>query len=269
MTTTMSTTMTATMTATMTSAMAAAVASVATAAAVMLMLPPRPRSARSGRSVVGRTAHPGQARATSSPEHGLLRRWRMLWALSAGGGAAVVVGGPLAAPIGVAAAVGTWTAASRIEPASERRRRAEVRRDLPQVVALLAAALGSGAAPGSAIVLVCRALPGAAADRLVGIAARLQLGADPGAVWLELSADPELGPLGRTLGRAHRTGAPVAAAIEQLAEELAERARGEVEDRARAVGVRAAVPLGVCLLPSFLLLGIVPLVAGLAQQIAW
>ena len=34
------------------------------------------------------------------------------------------------------------------------------------------------------------------------------------------------------------------------------------ESRARAVGVKAAVPLGVCLLPAFVLVGVVPLVAG-------
>jgi hypothetical protein len=57
----------------------------------------------------------------------------------------------------------------------------------------------------------------------------------------------------------------VARAVERLADDLAASARAEVEDRARAVGVRAAVPLGVCLLPSFLLLGIVPLVVGLVS----
>ena len=54
----------------------------------------------------------------------------------------------------------------------------------------------------------------------------------------------------------------------RLAEELAQRGRAEVEDRARSVGVRAAVPLGLCLLPSFLLLGIVPLAVSLASTIA-
>ncbi|WP_278257626.1 hypothetical protein [Nocardioides convexus] len=48
---------------------------------------------------------------------------------------------------------------------------------------------------------------------------------------------------------------------------LARHARAEVEDRARAVGVRAAVPLGLCLLPSFLVLGIVPLAVSLAATI--
>ena len=52
-------------------------------------------------------------------------------------------------------------------------------------------------------------------------------------------------------------------AVARLAEALAEDARGDVEDRARAVGVKAALPLGLCLLPAFVLLGIVPVVAGM------
>ena len=82
-------------------------------------------------------------------------------------------------------------------------------------------------------------------------------------VWSDVAADPALGPLGRAMARSHRTGAPVVTAIERLGDELARAARAEVEDRARAVGVRAAVPLGLCLLPAFVLIGIVPVVAGL------
>lgn len=202
-----------------------------------------------------------------SDRDGLLRRGRWAWALLSGAGAAVVIGGPLAPPAGVGAAVGVWVVAGRLEAPAARRRREEVRRDLPHVVTLLAAALRSGLAPAEAIVLVCRALPGSAADRLAPIAARLQLGSDAGDLWTALGGDPELGPLGRTLARAHRTGAPVVAAVERLGEDLARRGRAAVEDRARAVGVRAAVPLGVCLLPSFLLLGIVPLAVSLAGEI--
>ena len=71
------------------------------------------------------------------------------------------------------------------------------------------------------------------------------------------------------LVRAEQTGEPVAAALERLAAELAARDRGETEDRARRVGVQAAVPLGLCLLPSFLLLGIVPWVAGMVDALDW
>ncbi|MBV6728826.1 type II secretion system F family protein [Nocardioides daeguensis] len=198
---------------------------------------------------------------------GLLRRGRPLWALLAGAGTAAFLGGPLALPAGIAAGTAVWASAGRLEPRETRRRREEVRRDLPHVVTLLAAALRSGQAPAEAVELVCRALPGAAADRLSAVAARLRLGGDAVVVWGRLADDPDLGPLGRALARAHRTGAPVVAAVDALADELGSRARAEVEDRARAVGVRAAVPLGVCLLPSFLLLGIVPLAVSLATGI--
>lgn len=205
--------------------------------------------------------------APARPDQGVLRRRRPLWVLLAGAGAAALLGGPVAPVAGALVAAVVWVVAGRVEPRGVRLRREEVRRDLPHVVTLLGAALRSGAAPAVAVDLACRALPGAAADHLRPVAARLELGADPASVWGELAEDPALGPLGRTMARTHRTGAPVVDAVDRLGEDLARRSRAEVEDRARAVGVRAAVPLGVCLLPAFLLLGIVPLVAGLAAQI--
>jgi Flp pilus assembly protein TadB len=221
-----------------------------------------------GRVRLPSTAGPPPATPSSDNPHGS-RRWRLPCAVLAGTGVAVVLGGPPALPAGLVAGIATWVVAGRVEPRAVRLRREEVRRDLPHVVTLLGAALRAGSAPAAAIDLVCRALPGAAADLLAPVSARLALGGDPLAVWSALADDPAVGPLGRTMARAHRSGAPVVAAVDRLSEELARRSRGEVEDRARAVGVRAAVPLGVCLLPAFLLLGIVPLVAGLARSIAW
>lgn len=228
------------------------------AAAVALLVPPASRA--TPRAVDSAPPPPRR------PD-GLLRRGRWLWAVLAGAGAAALLGGPLALPAGLATGVVVGVVAGRIEPAVVRRRREEVRRDLPHVVALLAAALRSGAGSAEAVELVCRALPGAAVERLVPVAARLRLGGDPAAIWAALADDPDLAALGRTLARAQRTGAPIVAAVERLGTELARRARAEVEDRARAVGVRAALPLGLCLLPSFLVLGIVPLAVSLASAI--
>ncbi len=238
------------------------VAVVLAAAVAVLVVPGRPRLAVA--VAPERAANPDPVGRA-----GALRRWRLPCALLAGAGAAAVLGGPAAPVAGLVVGVVTWVAAGRIEPRAARLRREEVRRDLPHVVTLLGAALRSGAAPGGAIDVVCRALPGAAADVLGPVAARLALGGDPLVVWAAVADDPAVGPLGRTMARAHRSGAPVVAAVDRLSEELARRSRADVEDRARAVGVRAAVPLGVCLLPAFLLLGIVPLVVGLAGSIAW
>lgn len=229
------------------------------AVAAGLLVPVRLRPARADHAV--------EVPFPDVDEEGWLRRWRVVWAGVAGFGTAGFFGGRVGPGVGLAAASIVWVAASRIEPRSVRARREALSRDLPHVVTLLGAALRAGIAPSVAIALVRRALPGHAADVLAPISARLALGADPGDVWSELAAHADLGPLGRTMSRAYRTGSPVVAAIDRLADELCRRSRAEVEDRARTVGVRAAVPLGVCLLPAFLLVGIVPLVAALAETI--
>ena len=82
-----------------------------------------------------------------------------------------------------------------------------------------------------------------------------------------MAREPVLAPLGRALARSQATGASVVSSVDRLSDELAREARAAVEDRARAVGVQAALPLGLCLLPAFLLVGIVPLVAGLLATV--
>jgi hypothetical protein len=51
-------------------------------------------------------------------------------------------------------------------------------------------------------------------------------------------------------------------ALARLGEDLRAGRRAAVEERVRRIEVRAAVPLGACLLPAFVLLAVVPLVAG-------
>lgn len=203
----------------------------------------------------------------AAARQGWARRFRPLLSLLAGAGALTLVGGAvglLAAPVAV---VACWIVVDRVEPADVRHRRELMRRDLPHLVRLLGAALAAGAAPERAVAAVADALPGPAGERLAGVAARLRLGADPAAVWQGLAAEPALAPLGRAMVRGHLAGTSVVASIERLADELGRAARAEAEDRARRVGVKAAVPLGLCLLPAFVLIGIVPLVGGLLTSL--
>jgi Flp pilus assembly protein TadB len=193
------------------------------------------------------------------------RRW--LWSGLAGVGAWAFVSGRPGLVAGVVAAVSVWVVLGRAETPGQRRRRERLRADLPHVVGLLAAAVRGGLPPADGLALVCRALPGPVADVLAGLSPLIALGVPPTDVWGSLAVEPALAPLGRTLARSARTGEPVADALERLGRELAARARAEVEDSARRVGVRAAVPLGLCLLPAFLLIGIVPVVAGLLEAL--
>ena len=230
---------------------------VAAAGAAALAVPPRGQPARS--------PAPGPERE----DPGWLLRHRLVWSVLAGFGALTFVGGALGGPAGLGAAAAVWVVIGRSETPTTRAERDAVRRDLPAVVTLLADALRAGADPGEAVRVVADALPGPAAERLAAVSARLRLGGDPSLVWSDLARDPELAALGRTMARAQATGAPVVAAVERLATDLARAARADTEDRARAVGVKAAVPLGLCLLPAFVLIGIVPLVAGLVLSLSW
>ena len=183
--------------------------------------------------------------------------------LLAGLGVGLFVGGPIGVAAAPAAAVAAWIALVRSEPGAVRRERDVAARELPHFVDLFACALRSGAAPHAALAAVVAACPGPTAHRLESALARLRMGVDPVLVWGALADDDVLATLGRTLSRAETSGSSVADAVERLADELERSSLAAVEDRARAVGVKAAVPLGLCLLPAFLLIGIVPTVAGL------
>ncbi len=196
-----------------------------------------------------------------------LHRWRWLWSVLAGAGAATFVSGTWALPAGVAMGGVAWRWIGHCEPASVRRRRESAVRELPGLVQLLATALESGCDVAEALRLVCEAAPGSTADTLAGVPARLALGVAPDVAWRPLLDEPELAPLARAMVRSHHSGSSVTYEIARLADELERRALLRMEERARAVGVKAAVPLGLCLLPSFLLIGVVPLVAGLLASL--
>jgi Flp pilus assembly protein TadB len=135
-------------------------------------------------------------------------------------------------------------------------------------VHLLVEALESGCDVADALRLACEALPGSAADLLEGVPRRLSLGVVPDAAWRSIRDDPQLAPLARTMVRAHRSGGPVTREVARLALELEGRSQARAEERARSVGVKAALPLGLCLLPAFLLTGVVPLAVSLLRSLA-
>ncbi len=208
--------------------------------------------------------HPPAPRGESQDRGGLL----VLGVVGVVTAAMTVVPGPLSLLVAGVGATLTWRALRRAEPVAERRRREQALRELPDVVRLLGVALASGASSSGAVRMVGHALPGPAADAVANGERRLSLGlpwqgGDPGL------DDPGFQRLGRALTRSARSGAPVAAAVVRLAAELASERRLRVADRARTVGVRAALPLGLCLLPAFLLLGIVPVVVASLRSLPW
>ena len=176
--------------------------------------------------------------------------------------------GHLAPVAGLVCAGASWWVLRRAEPPSARREREQVARTLPHLIQLYAATLRAGSEPVAGLGRVCVALPGPAADRLAPVVEHARWGSGGVEAWRVVEDDDALVPLARAMVRSHASGASVVEVVERLADELERESLARAEDAARRVGVAAAVPLGVCLLPAFLLLGVVPTVAALFGSVA-
>ena len=204
--------------------------------------------------------------ATGRQDRSLLARARVpLCGLSVIAGW-TVFGGLPGLVVGLVGAVLSWRALSRLESPEVIRRRLELERDLPAAVHLLGACLAAGSATSAALASVAAAMPGAVGDELTLVHRRLHWGVDPASVWR--SVDGPMAPLGRSMARTLESGASVQQAIARLAEDLRTESRARADSRARTIEVRAAAPLGLCFLPAFLLLGVVPMAAGLFSSMA-
>lgn len=197
------------------------------------------------------------------------RAWHVPPALAAGlAGVATwqLVGGPPGLVAGLVVGLTAPRLLSRLEPAATRRRRSELTRAAPLVADLLGAAMVSGVTLEQAIPVLSRAFGSPVADVLGQLERRLALGMDPCAAWTMLASEPGMGALGRAAARSARTGAPLADMLLASGDQLRAAATAQGLSEIRSAGVRAVLPLGLCLLPAFVLLGIVPVVAGLIPQ---
>lgn len=216
------------------------------------------------------TRPPDRARSPARavrPEPTTSRRAPVLAGLGAAAGVGLLAPGWLvvaALPAGLLA----WDRVRRMEPRASVRRREAVAAELPHLVDLLGAMIRAGASPDRAVHAVTRVLSAETRAELQPYLGRLELGADPTRVWQELSRHRELGRLGATLHRAAVSGASVVGSLQRLAEDLRATQRAAVTARVRKVEVAATGPLGACLLPAFVLVGVVPLVAGSLQSLA-
>ncbi|MCM1013676.1 MULTISPECIES: type II secretion system F family protein [unclassified Brevibacterium] len=83
----------------------------------------------------------------------------------------------------------------------------------------------------------------------------------------DLSEDDRLRPVLDVFVFSERTGVGPAPLIEAVAGELRDSSRRRRQEAAAALGVRLVVPLGVCILPAFLLLSVVPVVISLLTDL--
>ncbi|MGH4026812.1 MAG: type II secretion system F family protein, partial [Pseudonocardiaceae bacterium] len=129
---------------------------------------------------------------------------------------------------------------------------------------LLAACLHAGMAVPGAVRAVADGLEGPAGPALRRTAELLALGADTEQAWRPALDCPATARLARAARRSGRSGTALAQSLSRLA--VAQRAEVSAQSEAGAqrAGVLIAGPLGLCFLPAFLAIGVIPVVLGLA-----
>jgi Flp pilus assembly protein TadB len=181
----------------------------------------------------------------------------------------VVLGVPTGLVIGVVLAPVVHRAVGRMESTAARRRAARIEAALPGALDLMVAALVVGRPAVTAFALAAEATADPLGAELAAVAARLEIAADPESVWQGVVADPALAPVGRAFRRAASSGMPVAEIVSGVADELRRERTARLRELGQRVGVRTAAPLGLCFLPAFFLIGIVPTLVATFSSFSW
>ncbi|MEV7607181.1 type II secretion system F family protein [Paenarthrobacter sp. NPDC089322] len=137
-------------------------------------------------------------------------------------------------------------------------------RDTAMMLELAASMLDAGSGLGRALELIAQSATPPIKLSLRPVVAALAIGADWETAWRTPTRhEPEVARLKDALSFAALTGAPSASILyAQAARERREQFRA-AEKRAAALGVKLVVPLGLCSLPAFICLGIVPVLIGM------
>ena len=137
-------------------------------------------------------------------------------------------------------------------------------RDTAMMLELIGAMLDAGAGLGRSLELVA-ALASPELNRpLRPVVSALAIGADWDTAWRSSEVrSPELLALRDALGFAALTGAPSSAILYAQAARMRRARFRTAEKRAAALGVKLVLPLGLCSLPAFVCLGVVPVLLAM------
>ncbi len=150
--------------------------------------------------------------------------------------------------------------------------------DVALVLDLVAAGVQAGLPPARALEAALDALEDAGRGAQAGpavpaalrrAAVQLTWGGDPWTAWsaLEGECGDRWRPLADALLLSARTGAPAASLLVSAAASARAERRWAAEAAAARLSALLVLPLGLCTLPSFLLLGVVPVVLTLAGEL--
>ncbi len=141
--------------------------------------------------------------------------------------------------------------------------------DIALALDLLAVALSSGAPTPVALHVVGEAL-GEPGRVLIRTGTAVLLGADESRAWCPADDDDDverelLAVVARQIAAMSAHGASCEALLRARADAVRRSRRRTAEAAAQRLGVRLVLPIGLCALPAFIALGIVPVLLGLLE----
>lgn len=148
-----------------------------------------------------------------------------------------------------------------------RRRGTTARTEVSHLCELLALGLRAGAPPRVALAHVVMVTDAEADDPLAKVLHQIDLGIDEAQAWSELGEAPGFRRVARDVSRSIRHGSVMADLLLRHASEARSDGQARALARARVAGVRSVIPLVTCFLPAFLLVGVVPVLAGTFAQL--
>ncbi len=129
------------------------------------------------------------------------------------------------------------------------------------ILDIMAQLFASGTSLAAGLSAVGRHLPGCAP--LIDVAHQLHLGLEWETAWHDATNDPNLDQLADELHFVHASAVPAAHMLTTAATALRANRKRQAEQLAQELAIRLVLPTGICLLPSFILLGIIPMVLSL------
>lgn len=140
-------------------------------------------------------------------------------------------------------------------------------RDTAMMLELVGAMLDAGSGIGRSLELVAVSASTEYSRSLRPVVSALSVGADWATAWRSSEVRlPEILELRDALGFAALTGAPSSAILYAQAARLRRARFRAAEKRAASLGVKLVIPLGLCSLPAFICLGVVPVLLALVPD---
>ncbi|HVU60277.1 MAG TPA: type II secretion system F family protein [Mycobacteriales bacterium] len=164
--------------------------------------------------------------------------------------------------VGLACAIGVVTVA-KPDP-RPRRASPDV---VPAVVELIAGCLAAGLPMPAALDAASVAGDDVTREACLAAAAALRRGAPASEAWQAWAVDPALEPVARMTRRTTHSGASVADDLRRVAARLRAQRHSRIQQRVQQASIWIVIPLGLCFMPAFVLVAVVPVIVGLVTHL--